>query len=99
MRVIWTPEAISDRLDIWDHIAQDHPIAASQMDDLFSSSALRLTTHPRLGHHGKILGTLELIPHENYRLVYEINDEIVWILALVHTSRQWPRLPIELTKN
>ena len=99
MRVIWTPEAISDRLDIWDYIAQDNPIAASQIDDLFSSAAFRLATHPRLGHHGKILGTLELIPHENYRLVYEINDQIVWILALVHTSRQWPRLPIKSTKN
>ena len=90
MRVIWTPEAISDRLDIWDYIALDNPIAASQMDELFSSAASRLVAHSRLGHEGKILGTLELIPHENYRLVYEINDQIVWILALVHASRQWP---------
>ena len=25
-----------------------------------------------------------------YRLVYEINDETAWILALVHTARQRP---------
>ena len=57
MRVIWTPEALQDRIDIWDYLATD---------------------------------TLELIPHEHYRLVYEIESDTAWILALVHTSRQWP---------
>ena len=33
---------------------------------------------------------LELISHEHYRLVYKIDGDTVWILALVHTSRQWP---------
>jgi len=39
-----------------------------------------------------IPGTCVLIPHENYRLVYEVSeaDHTVWILALVHTARQWP---------
>ncbi len=32
----------------------------------------------------------ELIPHESYRLVYEIDDDAVWMLALIHTARQWP---------
>ena len=67
-------------------------MAASQMDELFSTAASRLAAHPRLGHEGKILGTFELIPHENYRLVYEIENQTVWILALVHTSRLWPLL-------
>lgn len=60
------------------------------MDELFSAAAARLVAHPMLGHQGKIPGTLELIPHENYRLVYEIEHETVWILVLVHTARQWP---------
>ena len=47
-------------------------------------------TYPKLGRPGKILGTRELIPHESYRLVYEISEGTVWILALVHTARQWP---------
>jgi len=32
----------------------------------------------------------ELIPHESYRLVYEIDGDVVWILTLVHTARRWP---------
>ena len=60
------------------------------MDELFSDVAARLTIYPMLGREGKIRGTRELILHESYYLVYEVLQETVWILALVHTARQWP---------
>lgn len=90
MRVIWTPEAQQDRADVWDDIAADNPRAAARMDELFSEAAAKLAEHPKLGRLGKIPDTRELIPHESYRLVYEIKREIVWVLVLVHTARQWP---------
>ncbi len=90
MRVVWTPEALQDRVDVWDYISPDDPRAAIRMDELFSDAAATLADHPKLGKLGKIQGTRELIPHENYRLVYEISGETVWVLALIHTSRQWP---------
>lgn len=68
----------------------DNPPAAVRMDELFSNVAARLAAHPKLGKVGKISGTRELIPHESYRLVYEIEGETVWVLALVHTARLWP---------
>ncbi len=94
MIVIWTPEAEQDRTDIWNFIAADNPRAAARMDDLFSDAAVRLGERPRLGKPGKIPGTRELIPHESYRLVYEIDGETVWVLALVHTARQWPPVQV-----
>lgn len=90
MRVIWTPEAQRDRADVWDYIAADNPHAAARMDELFSEAATSLAENPKLGRTGKIAGTRELIPHESYCLVYEIESETVWVLALVHTARQWP---------
>ena len=92
MRVLWTPEAQQDRAEVWDYIAADNPRAAARMDALFSEAATRLSEYPTQGRAGKISGTRELIPHESYRLVYEIENETVWILALVHTARQWPSL-------
>ena len=92
MRVLWTPEAQQDRAEVWDYIAADNPRAAARMDALFSEAATRLSEYPKQGRAGKISGTRELIPHESYRLVYEIENETVWILALVHTARQWPPL-------
>ncbi len=79
MIVVWTPEAEQDRAEIWDYIAADNPKAAA-----------RLGEQPRLGKVGRIPGTRELIPHESYRLVYEIDGDTVWLLALVHTARRWP---------
>ncbi|MDR2710811.1 MAG: type II toxin-antitoxin system RelE/ParE family toxin [Burkholderiales bacterium] len=35
MKVIWTPEAQQDRVDVWDYIAADNPWAAVRADDLF----------------------------------------------------------------
>jgi addiction module RelE/StbE family toxin len=90
VRVIWTPEALQDRTDIWDYIAADNPRAAARMDELFSDAAARLADHPKLGRTGKIQGTRELVVHENYLLVYEISGETLWMLVLIHTSRQWP---------
>ena len=90
MKVIWSPEALLDRADIWDAIANDNPRAAARIDELFSDAAARLGDHPKLGKPGKISGTREWIPHESYRLVYEIEGEALWILALIHTARLWP---------
>jgi toxin ParE1/3/4 len=90
VKVAWTPEAEQDRASIMDHIAADNPVAAIRMDELFETAAARLGDHPKIGPPGSIVGTRELIPHENYRLVYEIGEDAVWILALVHTARQWP---------
>ena len=92
MKLLWAPEAQQDRADIWDYIAADNPLAAVKMDALFSDTAARLLSHPKLGRPGQIAGTRELVVHESYRLVYELVDQSIWILALVHTARQWPFL-------
>ncbi|MBV5291124.1 MAG: type II toxin-antitoxin system RelE/ParE family toxin [Curvibacter lanceolatus] len=90
MRVFWTSSAEQDRNNIIDHIGQNNPLAAIRMDEFFAQWADRLAEHPLLGKSGKIPDTRELIPHENYRLVYEVQSDTVWILALVHTARHWP---------
>jgi toxin ParE1/3/4 len=92
VRVVWAPEAEQDRDDIWFHVSAENPSADARMDELFSVEAARLGSHSKLGHPGKIAGTRELIPHESYRLVYEVHDATVWLLALVHTAQQWPPL-------
>ncbi len=87
MRVVWTPEAQQDRAEVWDYIAADNPRAAARMDEIFSNAAAKLTQYAMLGKPGTIPGTREIIPHESYRLVYEIDGGTVWILTLVHTAR------------
>lgn len=90
MKVRWTPEAEDDRAKIFDYIAVDSPRSAVKIDDLFSKTAARLADHPKFCRTGRIPGTREVIVHKSYCLVYEIAQDTVWVLALVHTARQWP---------
>jgi len=54
-------------------------LADIRMDEIFSAAVGRLAEHPLLGRAGQIPGTRELIPHESYRVVYEVRAETVWI--------------------
>src|SRR3990167_10004096 len=93
MKVIWTPEALQDRLDIWEYIAADSTRAAVHMDELFSAAASTLADYPQKGRLGTVAGTRELIPHENYRLVYQTETDAVWILPPGGLARKWPPPP------
>lgn len=90
MNVRWTASARLDRLDIMDYIAAQNPRAALRMDQLFSEAASSLAEFAMRGRADLVAGTREVFPHDSYRLVYEVEGDTVWILALLHTSRQWP---------
>jgi plasmid stabilization system protein ParE len=42
------------------------------------------------GTPGRVSGTRELLVHPSYLMVYDVIDDIVRILAIIHTARQWP---------
>lgn len=44
MELLWTPEAIQDREDIYDYIEADNPAAALALDELLSEKASRCST-------------------------------------------------------
>lgn len=90
MKIVWTPDALQDRADIWEHNAAEDPAAAVRMDQLFSDCVASLADFPLLGHAGEVTGTRELTPHRSYRLVYEVVGDTVWVLVLIHAARQWP---------
>ncbi|MBN2970589.1 type II toxin-antitoxin system RelE/ParE family toxin [Roseomonas aeriglobus] len=82
MKIVWTPQAVADR----------DPVAAVRMDQRFSDAVAGLAEFPLRGHPGEVAGTRELTPHRSYRLVYEVVDDTVWILVLIHSARLWPPL-------
>jgi addiction module RelE/StbE family toxin len=92
VKVRWASQAEQDRADVMSYIAADNVRAAIAMDELFGAAAARLEAFPLLGKPGRVAGTRELVVHESYRLIYEIHepDDTIWVLALMHTARQWP---------
>ncbi len=88
--LVWTPEAIADRQEIYDYIEIDKPLAAANLDELISRKANLLVDFPGLGRPGRIEGTRELIVHRNYLLVYDIIESHVRMLRVLHVARHWP---------
>lgn len=90
MKLLWTSAAERDRSEIFDFIDQENPSAARSMDLLIEQSINSLTIYPLLGQPGHVPETRELVIHQSYRIVYEVNEVEIRILAVVHTSRDWP---------
>lgn len=92
MNVRWTSHAEQDRTDIMTYIASENVRAAVALDEQFGVVSARLSEFPFLGKPGQVPGTREIVVHESYRMIYEVAeaDDTVWVLGLVHTSRQWP---------
>lgn len=59
MKVRWTPEALEDRLQIWDYIAAEDPQAAVRLDRRIADMVSLLQEHPKMGRPGIIAGTPE----------------------------------------
>jgi len=90
VNVIWASTALADREMIYDYIDAENPRAAAALDVAFVRAAERLGVHPEAGRKGQIVGTREWVVHPHYVLVYESGADVVLILAVVHTARQWP---------
>ncbi|MAE23098.1 type II toxin-antitoxin system RelE/ParE family toxin [Pseudomonas sp. ALS1279] len=90
MRLAWTRLALNDRQAIRSYIAQDNPMAALALDELFAEKAVRLADHPGLGRPGRVNSTRELVVHQHYLMIYDLANDQVRILRVLHTARQWP---------
>ena len=90
MKLVWTRLALNDRQAIRSYIAQDNPIATLALDELFTEKASRLADHPGLGRPGRVSGTRELVVHQHDLMIYDLANDLVRILRVLHTARQWP---------
>jgi len=92
-RVIWTDQARSALDDILGYIAQDSPQAVRGVLNKFLQAAEDLAM---LSNRGR---TVPEVDSESirevfvyrYRLIYEVGDEDVLILAILHGAREFAR--------
>ncbi|WP_350147387.1 type II toxin-antitoxin system RelE/ParE family toxin [Cupriavidus taiwanensis] len=88
LKLIWTPQALQQRTAIRSFIAQHDPVAAVRMEKRFNEAAARLQQFPELGTASRAAGAREYVAHEHYRLIYELNEGVIWIIGIAHTSRR-----------
>jgi addiction module RelE/StbE family toxin len=92
MEIIWGTSALNDLEAIREFIAEDNPHAAARVLTAIRVAVDRLDHHPSLGRAGRVEGTRELIiSNAPYIVAYRVVENEVRILAIIHTSRRWPR--------
>jgi len=94
-RVVWSPDARSDLVDIVTFIAEDNPFAAHRVVDKLDAAGMTLG-RMATGRQGRVTGTYEkVVSGLPYILAYTLKMEpdgmeVVYILRIIHSSRDWP---------
>jgi plasmid stabilization system protein ParE len=85
VKIAWTVRAV-ERLDaIRAHVSLENPAAAQRLARRIVERADLLALQPGMGHAGREPGTLEhVVSGTAYILVYEVRDETVSVLSVVH---------------
>lgn len=91
MRVRWTTEAADDLERICDYIAKDRPSAAPTVARTVVEGIGSLEVFPHRGRPGRVDATRELVFSPlPFVAVYEIIDDQVQVLRVLHGAQQWP---------
>lgn len=91
MKIAWTPRAQHNLRDAARYLAQFNPHAALAMVRTIRAAPQQLLNHPASGRPGRIDGTRELVSTGTPNILpYRVRYDAIEILAVIHTSRQWP---------
>ncbi|NHB93693.1 type II toxin-antitoxin system RelE/ParE family toxin [Photorhabdus cinerea] len=90
MELEWKPMALADREAIMEYIALDNPLAAIELDNEFELTAETACQHPKMYKPGRVKGTREAVVHPHYVMIYRVRRNLLQILRVLHTARQWP---------
>ena len=86
MRIKWSPLSVDKLTSIVDYISKDQPTAAETLVNTIFQTLERLSEFPE---SGRIVPELENPKYreilvKNYRLIYSIVDNVIYILTIRH---------------
>ena len=91
MTIRFAPQAERDLDEIRARIEADRPAIAGNVIARILQSIRYLDNFPRLGRPGLLPDTRELsIYGLPYKAVYRIEGDIIFVAAIIHTSRKFP---------
>jgi addiction module RelE/StbE family toxin len=91
--VVWTEEALSDLEAIGDYFERASPQYASTIVDRLYSCVEPLTEHPKMGRRVPEVDHTSLRERvvEGYRVLYQLQDGRIEIIAVVHSRQNLPK--------
>jgi plasmid stabilization system protein ParE len=91
MKIIWTKSAVLNLESIKNYIAQDSQYYAVEMTEKIFGAVEKLCTFPRLGREVPEIKkeNIREIIYGNYRILYRIDTEVLYIIAIIHAARDF----------
>jgi toxin ParE1/3/4 len=91
MRLVWTSAAVADIEQIFDYLLEKIPDRVTTTIERVFTSVSELRRFPRRGRSGRKEGTRELVLTKlPYLIVYEVVDQSIRVLRVLHGARRWP---------
>lgn len=92
-RIIRSPDAEDDLLEIWSHIANDKPSAADPFLDKLEQRIELLSRHPRIGESRPDLAPrVRAFSVGNYLIFFRPIRDGIELLRVLHGSRDIPAI-------
>jgi toxin ParE1/3/4 len=87
--IIWAPKALDDLVALIEYISRDAPITARRFAQKIVHRVERLERHPMIGSviAEDDTDTYREIVQGNYRIIYRIEGDKVFIVAVHHAAR------------
>lgn len=88
-RIIRTPQANEDVLDIWDYISRDSVSAADKLVRHINEMLSRMAKNPSMGVlHEEYQPGLRAFPVGNYIIFYHAIDDGIEVYRVLHGARR-----------
>lgn len=91
-RVRFSKSAVNDLNSIREYIYDNNKEAAKEVVSyIIEKIETILVVNPAAGRAGRVLRTRELVISKYpYIVPYQVRDDVIYILRVLHTSRKWP---------
>ena len=89
-QVIRTDSYQSDLNAIETYIARDNPVAAADMWSHIDDQVEKLADSKFPRRRGRVIGTKELVAHENYVVILAEDETTVTVLNVIHARQKYP---------
>ena len=95
MRVEWTRSAIADLAGIYEYIAKDSQRNAMSDIERLTSRTVQIGLFPFSGEFVPEYSNENIreVVEYSYRLIYLVDRDVVYVLAVVHGARLLPEKP------
>ncbi len=94
MTLIWSDPSLANLAAIRTYIAEQNPAAGARVvARIYDATRNMLAASPHAGRPGRVENTRELVIAKTpYIVAYRIAAGRITVLAVIHSSRQWPEM-------